>query len=192
VALCNPAIHRRFLAAGGGDESPHSIRRVIVLAQNLFLHVQEGFFMLHFEGDRDFPQTPAELWPKLADIYFLAGCVPDAESVTFPETDSAQMVLRPGLAFVRGTLDLTMKLSDRIDRESARLHLTTKGVGTTSTVEAAYSLSASNGGTRLHWTADVTQLGGLLKAVPQGLLKAAAQKVINDAWTALERNLQEA
>jgi hypothetical protein len=30
----------------------------------------------------------------------------------------------------------------------------------------------------------------LLKAVPQGLLKAAAQKVINDAWTALEAKLQ--
>ena len=148
--------------------------------------------MLHFEGERDFTHAPATLWPKFADIHFLAGCVPDTESVTFPETDAAQIVLRPGLAFVRGTLDLTMKLTNRVEGTSARLVLATKGVGTTSTVEAAYSLAASNSGTRLHWTADVTQLGGLLKAVPQGLLKAAAQKVINDAWSALERKLQEA
>lgn len=148
--------------------------------------------MLRFEGDRDFTQAPAELWAKLTDIHFLAGCVPDAESVTFPETDAAQLVIRPGLAFVRGTLDLTMKLSGRVEGTSAGLLLATKGIGTTSTVEAVYSLAAKNDGTRLHWTADVTQLGGLLKAVPQGLLKAAAQKVINDAWTALERKLQGA
>jgi carbon monoxide dehydrogenase subunit G len=147
--------------------------------------------MLHFEGDREFAQPPAELWPRLADIQFLARCVPDAEAVTFPEADVAQLTLRPGLSFVRGTLDLTMRLTDRVEGQSARLLLTTKGIGTTSTVEAAYQLAAQDSGTRLHWTADVTQLGGLLKAVPQGLLKAAAQKVIADAWKSLETKLQE-
>jgi len=146
--------------------------------------------MLHFEGDRDFSQSPSDLWPKLANIQFLAGCVPDSASVTFPEAETAQLVLRPGLSFVRGTLDLTMKLTERVENTSARLLLTTKGIGTTSTVEAAYSLVAVEKGTRMHWTADVTHLGGLLKAVPQGLLKATAQKVITDAWKALEMKLQ--
>jgi carbon monoxide dehydrogenase subunit G len=148
--------------------------------------------MLHFEGERDFALSPAELWPKLADIQFLARCVPDAESMSFPEVDAARCVLRPGLAFVRGSLDLTMKLTERIEDTSARVLLTTKGIGTTSSVDATYTLAARDSGTRLHWTADVTQLGGLLKAVPQGLLKAAAQKIINDAWTALEAKLQSA
>jgi len=146
--------------------------------------------MLHFEGDRDFAQPPATLWTKLADIQFLARCVPDAQSTSFPEPDVAQVVLRPGLAFVRGTLDLTMRLTDRVEGKSARLHLTTKGIGSSSTVEASYTLAAHDGGSRLHWTADVVQFGGLLKAVPQGLLQAAAQKVIADAWTALEARLQ--
>ena len=145
--------------------------------------------MLHFEGDRDFSQSPSELWPKLADIQFLAGCVPDSESVTLPESGTAQIVLRPGLSFVRGTLELTMKLTDLVENTSARLFLTTKGIGTTSTVEASYSLKAIEHGTQINWTADVTQLGGLLKAVPQGLLKAAAQKVITDAWKGLETKL---
>jgi carbon monoxide dehydrogenase subunit G len=148
--------------------------------------------MLHFEGDREFPQPPADLWSKLTDVKFLAACVPDTESVAFPEVDAAKAVLRPGLAFVRGTLDLTMRVSDRVEGKSARLLLNTKGIGTTSTVESAYTLAAHDEGTRLHWTADVTQLGGLLKAVPEGLLKAAAQKVINDAWTALESKLKSA
>jgi carbon monoxide dehydrogenase subunit G len=153
------------------------------------MHGRKEAVMLHFEGDRDFSLSPDELWSKLADIHFLAGCVPDAESVSFPDAETAQVVLRPGLSFVRGTLDLTMKFTEQIETSSARLLLSTKGIGTTSTVEAAFALSASDAGTRLHWSADVTQLGGLLKAVPQGLLKAAAQKVILDAWSALEARL---
>lgn len=147
--------------------------------------------MLHFEGDRDLPQPPAALWPRLSDIHFLAACVPDAEAVSFPETDLAQCTLRPGLSFARGTLDLTMRLSDRVDGESAKLLMTTKGIGTTSTVEAVFRLQGEGSGSRVHWMADVTQLGGLLKMVPQGLLQAAAQKVIGDAWAALEKKLQE-
>jgi carbon monoxide dehydrogenase subunit G len=146
--------------------------------------------MLRFEGDRDVTLSPAALWPKLSDIHFLAGCVPDSESVTFPETDAAQLVLRPGLSFVRGMLDLTMQITERSKNSSARLQLTTKGIGTNSMVEAAYTLAAIETGTRIHWTAEVTRLGGLLKAVPQGLLKAAAQKVIDDSWESLEAKLQ--
>jgi carbon monoxide dehydrogenase subunit G len=147
--------------------------------------------MLHFEGDKDFPQAPAVLWPKLSDIRFLATCVPDAESVTHPDADTAQCVLRPGFSFARGTLDLTMRVVDRVDGTSARLLLDTKGIGTTSKVEAAFSLAAESGGTKLRWTTDVKELGGLLKAVPQGLLRAAAQKVIADAWAALDEKLKQ-
>jgi carbon monoxide dehydrogenase subunit G len=147
--------------------------------------------MLHFEGDRDLPQPPAVLWPRLSDIHFLAACVPDAEAVIFPETDVAQCTLRPGFSFARGSLELTMRVAERLEGVSAKLLLTTKGIGTTSTVEAAFQLQGQVNGSRIHWTADVTQLGGLLKMVPQGLLQAAAQKVIADAWAALEKKLQE-
>ena len=47
-------------------------------------------------------------------------------------------------------------------------------------------LKGADGGSRVAWRVDVTELGGLLKAVPQGLIKAAAQKVITDAWTSVD------
>jgi carbon monoxide dehydrogenase subunit G len=148
--------------------------------------------MLHFEGDKDFAQAPAALWPRLSDIHFLAQCVPDAESVTHPEADVAQCVIRPGFSFARGTLELTMRVADRVEGASARLLFETKGIGTTSKVEAAFNLAAEGSGSKLRWTADVKELGGLLKAVPQGLLRAAAQKVIADSWAALEEKLKQA
>ena len=100
-------------------------------------------------------------------------------------------VLRPGLAFVRGTLELTLRIAEATSPTSVRLSLATKGIGTTSEVEVALALTPQESGSRVNWTAEVKSLGGLLKAVPQGLIRGAAQKVINDAWTSVESHLDQ-
>src|SRR5205823_3846097 len=97
--------------------------------------------------------------------------------------------LRPGFAFVRGTLELSMEIADAISDASGKILLSTKGIGTTSAVEASFHLDSEGAGTHMHWSAEVKTLGGLLKAVPQGLIKAAAQKVITDSLTAVETKL---
>ncbi len=147
--------------------------------------------MLHFEGDRELPQAPAELWPKLSDARFLVRCIPDVESVAKAEVETAECLLRPGFSFVRGTLELTMRLVDPVEGQAARLLLHTKGIGSTSSVEAAFTLAPHGTGTKLHWTADVKKRGGLLQAVPEGLVRAAAQKVIAEAWASLDARLAE-
>ena len=38
-------------------------------------------------------------------------------------------------------------------------------------------------------TAEVTALGGLLKMVPPGLVRGAAEKVVNDAWNRVTEKL---
>jgi hypothetical protein len=37
----------------------------------------------------------------------------------------------------------------------------------------------------------VTELGGLLKLVPHGLIQAAAQKVIADVWASIRQRLMD-
>jgi carbon monoxide dehydrogenase subunit G len=145
--------------------------------------------MLHFEGDRDLAQAPSVVWSKLSDARFLVECIPGVESVASAEPSKATCTLRPGFAFVRGTLELTLTVSNAVPDQSVHLLLQTRGIGSTSEVEAELSLTPLGNGTRLHWVADVKTLGGLLKAVPQGLIKAAAQKVIADALTAVEAKL---
>ena len=147
--------------------------------------------MLRFEGDRDFRQAPAELWAKLSDARFLAQCIPDVETVRQAEANRAEVVLRPGFAFVRGTLDLTLEVVDAVAPTSARLLLRAKGMGSSSDVEATLALAPQGEGTRVHWVVEVKALGGLLKPVPQGLIRGAAQKVVNDAWAAVEARLAD-
>lgn len=145
--------------------------------------------MLHFEGDKEFPQAPAELYGKLSDPRFLVLCVPGIETVKQAEADHAVWTLRPGLSFLRGTLEVTLRVLETVPGQSVRLTALTKGIGSSADVEAALTFTPQDAGTRIHWTADVKALGGLLKAVPQGLIQASARKVIDDVWAEVAAKL---
>jgi carbon monoxide dehydrogenase subunit G len=145
--------------------------------------------MIHFDGDKDFPQAPADLWARLTDAHFLVQCLPDVETVKQVEAEKAECVLRPGFSFVRGTLEITLTVAEKTAASFARLLAHGKGIGSTSTVEVTLTLAPGENGTRIHWTANIKELGGLLKAVPQGLIKASAQKVIGDVWKLVEAKL---
>src|SRR5690242_7215332 len=111
--------------------------------------------MLRFEGDRDFPQPPAELFARLSDPGFLVRCIPDVESVKEVAGDRAELVLRPGFAFVRGTLDVTLRVAEKAEPTAVRVTLSSRGIGSSSEVEGALALAAAGGGTRVHWAAEV-------------------------------------
>jgi carbon monoxide dehydrogenase subunit G len=145
--------------------------------------------MLHFEGNKEFPNSPAEVWDKLSDARFLVACVPDVESVSQSERESAIFVIRPGFSFVRGTLEVNLQVVPKIEGKELTFLVASKGIGSTNKLEAVLTIAPGNGGTIVHWSVDVKELGGLLKAVPQGLIKASAQKVIGDVWASLEKNL---
>src|SRR5215831_12177616 len=92
--------------------------------------------MLRFEGDQDLTPPPPELWAKLTDARFLVRCVPGIETVTLQESNQASFILKPGLSFARGTLEVNMRVADAVPGQSARYLLHSKGIGSTSDVEA--------------------------------------------------------
>jgi uncharacterized protein len=145
--------------------------------------------MVRFDGEKDFPQPSAELWAKLSDARFLVQCIPDVESVVEVESDRARMALRPGFSFVRGTLEATLRIVDAVAPKTARYLITNKGIGSSADAEATITLVPQGAGTRVRWAAEVKALGGLLKMVPSGLIRGAAQKVVNDTWSAVEAKL---
>jgi uncharacterized protein len=148
--------------------------------------------MLTFEGERAFTLAPADLFAKLTDARFLVQCLPDVDSVTNCEAERADLVLRPSFAFVRGTLDMTMQIVEAVAPTSARVLVHSKGIGSSSTVQASLAFSPTPEGTRVHWKADITELGGLLKMIPSGLIRGAAQKIIDDAWNRIEAKVKSA
>ncbi len=146
--------------------------------------------MLHFEADIEFPQPLTQVRARLSDARFLVSCIPGVEQVTTAEPARAVCTLRPGFSFIRGTLEVTVTVLDSAEDQPVRLVAHSKGIGSSNDVEANLALTPrEGGGTRVYWTADVVNLTGLLRAAPQGLMKAAAQKVIADVWVKVGEKL---
>lgn len=148
--------------------------------------------MLHFEGDQVFALPLPVVWSKLSDLKFLVGCIPNAEAVEHPSPQLATCKVRPGFTFVRGTLSVTLKVVEAVEGQALKLLCHGKGIGSSNDVEMSLAFAEQEGGSRVHWSADVTNLGGLLKATPQMLLKGAAQKVIADVWESVKSRLTSA
>ncbi len=100
-------------------------------------------------------------------------------------------MLRPGFSFVRGTLEVVLHVIDALSPTAARYEVASKGIGSSADVTATVALEPQGAGTRVRWTAEVKTLGGLLKMVPSGLIRGAAEKVVNDAWSAVEAKLRD-
>jgi carbon monoxide dehydrogenase subunit G len=94
------------------------------------------------------------------------------------------------MSFVRGSLDVTLQIKKIELGKSAQYSVHSRGIGSSSDVEAFLTLKPVENGCQLHWSVEIKSLGGLLKALPQGLIKASAQKVIGDIWSAVEKKLQ--
>ena len=146
--------------------------------------------MIHFEGDRSFPLPLAQVAARLSDAGFLAGCLPDAQ-VSEATPDKATWKLRPKLAFLTGSLNVEMTRTAQEAGKSVAFKVYAKALGASSTVNSVLTFAEAAGGhTAVHWSGDLTEVTGLLKMVPKGLLQGSAQKVIDDVWTAIAARLQ--
>jgi carbon monoxide dehydrogenase subunit G len=145
--------------------------------------------MIRLEGTKELKARRDVLSCRLTDLSFLVRCVPDVAEVKEITPTSALMIVRPGFAFIRGELQLRFEKLAEEPPQSARYLITSKGVGSNSAVEAHFQLEAQNEQSLLRWTAEVKELGGLLKAIPPGLIKAAAQKIVTDLLAGVEREL---
>lgn len=146
---------------------------------------------LSFEGSRDLPVTVEVAAARLSDPRFLVACVPDATPVGEPTADEAACVVRPSFAFAKGQLEVRVRIVARDPSAPLRFALWSKGIGATAETETQVTLTPTESGCRATWTASVTKLGGLLKAVPSGLLRAAAVKTIDEVWARVQTRIAE-
>jgi carbon monoxide dehydrogenase subunit G len=103
--------------------------------------------------------------------------------------DRAAWRLRPKLAFLMGSLDTVMDVTGRDAGKAVEFKLYTRAMGASSTVLTRLEFRDAGGGTAVHWTGDLTEVTGLLKMVPKGLLQSTAEKVIQDVWAAVAARL---
>ncbi len=133
---------------------------------------------MQFSGDFPLSWKLARAWEKLSDVRYLVQRVPGAEKVTSVEEDHAQLKVKPGFSFAPGSLNMTIQRLEMDPGKSARFAFASKGIGSSCDVETQIFLEENGEETLVRWTGEIKKLGGLLKAVPHGLIKGAAQKVV--------------
>ena len=147
--------------------------------------------MQSFEGERIFSLPPEQLWPKLRDASYLAACIPDGTPHPGATRDKAVCTVRPGFSFMRGSLEVTIEVIDGQESTSVKFSQLSKGIGSSSEVETSLTFAPHERGTKVQWRAEVKNLGGLLKMVPSGLIRGAAQKVIEDVWKGVAEKINQ-
>jgi carbon monoxide dehydrogenase subunit G len=145
--------------------------------------------MVEIRGEESFERAAEQIWGTLTRPEFLCGCFPGVDRVVRTDERSAELIVRPGFSFVRGTITVTFEFVELKPHEIARVLIHIKAIGSSAELESMIVLHGEAGSTRVEWTAKTLQLGGLLKAVSQGLLKAAAQKVASDTWAEIRKGL---
>ena len=55
-------------------------------------------------------------------------CIPDLDTVSSCRQDEATCIIRPGFAFVRGKLDMTLRVIETVENTSARYQMHTKSM----------------------------------------------------------------
>lgn len=144
---------------------------------------------MQFSGTKQFSQPVDFVWPRISDAEFLVDSLKNVDAVTLRHPDHAEWKSRPGLAFVSGTLETRLQILERVKPTMLRVLLTSKGIGSSSSVEVALNFVPHEGGTRIDWQAEIKSLDGLLKMVPRGLIQSAAQKSIEDVWNGVADKL---
>jgi len=144
-----------------------------------------------FGGQERFAASSERLYALLTNLDSMAETIPDLVSAEKVDPQTLKCVVRPGFSFLRGTMRLSIALADCQPPERATMNITAQGIGLSMGVNSNLRIVPEGDGSRLEWTARIDQLQGLISAVSPGLIRAAADQVIRQAWSAVRKQLGE-
>ena len=116
-------------------------------------------------------------------------CLPGV--VDFEERDERHFKARvmPRFAFLRGTLELEFEVLG-LERGRAELRILGRGIGFTFEMRTEVLLGEKGGDTVVRLRTDAA-FGGLLKPVPESLLRGAAEELTREILACMERKAGE-
>lgn len=144
-----------------------------------------------FSGTETFAAPQERVFAVVTNLDALAAAMPGLVSSEKADEWTLKAVVRPGLSFLGGQIKLTVSIAEKSPPDSALLRVAGQSIGVSMNIESRLKLSPAEGGTKLDWEARVFDMKGLIAAVPAGLIRAAAQKVIGDGWNALRKQVEE-
>ena len=144
------------------------------------------------EGTRSFDSPRETVWQVLNSPERMAKLMPGVESFEVKDDAhwKANVKIPLGLGGLRMSFDFT-KLEER-EPEFAKLEIKGQGVGAMLRMETQFELSdGPDGGTAMHWTADV-RIAGPVGSMGQRVLQPIVNQQVQQVLTALDREVNAA
>lgn len=142
-------------------------------------------YAMKIEGAHTVKAPQDIVWNLLVDPIVLARCMPGCEGLETTGEHAYKTRLKVGVAAIKGSYEATIRLEEVHPPASFKMKV--EGKGATGFVRGAgtMSLSAADGGTRVHYSGEV-QIGGAIAAVGQRMLQAASNMMVGQFFTAIE------
>jgi len=144
---------------------------------------------MNFSGTEYFDAPQETVFDLVTDLSFTAKTLPGLERVEKLEPTHLECRVKPTFSFLTGGMQMVFDILETERPSFAKMRVKGKGIGATVVIETSVRLSGENGGTRLDWSSQVTELGGLIKAVSKSLIEGAAKRVVSDSWKTFREHL---
>ncbi|HZT16076.1 MAG TPA: SRPBCC domain-containing protein [Gaiellaceae bacterium] len=147
---------------------------------------------MNVSGDREFDAPRAAVWKVLNDPASMAKTMPGVESFDVHDARrwTANVKIPLGLGGLRMKVDMD-KVEER-EPDFAKLQIKGNGVGALLRMETSFELSdRPQGGTAMHWTAQVHILGPV-GSMGQRVLQPIVNQQVSHVLTALDTQVQAA
>ncbi|MFQ6011369.1 MAG: CoxG family protein [Nitrososphaerales archaeon] len=146
---------------------------------------------MHFDGKFDVKADKQKVFDFLLDPNALASCLPDLQKVDVISQDEFKVTVKVGISFIKGTMDMTFKVTERDPPNHAKLQARGTGVGSSIDMTTGLDLvDGPDGGTSMNWTADAN-VGGMIASIGQRLLNNGAEKMVTQLFDSIKTNLEK-
>ncbi len=146
---------------------------------------------MKFSGSEHFEFPIETVFDEITDLKVTAKTLPGLEKVERLDSKHLECRVRPKFSFLTGSMHMTFDMLETDRPTSARMRVVGKGIGASLTIETAVHLTTEGTGTRLDWSSEVVEMGGLVKALSRTLIEGAARKVVADSWAVFRTHLTE-
>ena len=147
---------------------------------------------MNVSGERSFDAPRSTVWQVLNDPAAMAKTMPGVESFTVHDDLrwTANVKIPLGLGGLKMKVD--MEKTEEREPDYAVMAIKGQGVGAMMRMETQFELSdAPDGGTAMHWTADV-RIAGPVGSMGQRVLQPIVNQQVQQVLTALDREVKAA
>lgn len=143
---------------------------------------------MKFEGSFDVSASPSRVWAILSDPNVVAKAIPDLKSFEVKDQSSFSAEFVVKLGFIRGAMKMNFTYQNL--RPNEYMQLVGRGTGAQSTVDMTIdlNLAASNGGSKISWTAVLT-VGGMVAGLGARIMEGFAKQKVEQIVAALKATI---